>query len=227
MTIPDESAGVPVAPPPDDRLHGARAALHALQALLNLESDEPAVALEALRPVFAFDRALLLEERDGVVHCIAAKPDVHTGLQSDAAVFFRTIVAGHVCATGPGRDTPELPADLIAPAQPALCMPVALREHCAALVLTRAEGESFFSDEEIAIARQCAAVSLATLAVRSSGRAEAEIARLTALVEELRQGEANAQHNSTLLHEIVNHLPVGLTVQDEHRSEEHTSELQP
>src|SRR6476646_4678027 len=60
-----------------------------------------------------------------------------------------------------------------------------------------------------------ALVALATMAVRNGGNHDAEITRLNGLVADLRQSQLTAQQNSELLREIVNHLPIGLTVQDE------------
>src|SRR5262249_13168805 len=59
--------------------------------------------------------------------------------------------------------------------------------------------------------RQCAVVALAALAARSGDKLEAEIERLNAQLAELHTRE----QDTMLLKEIVNHLPIGLTVQDE------------
>src|SRR5262249_1384491 len=62
--------------------------------------------------------------------------------------------------------------------------------------------------------RQCAVVALAALAARNGDKREAEIERLRAEVAQLQRSEQNA-HTDRLLAEIINHLPIGLTVQDE------------
>ena len=51
--------------------------------------------------------------------------------------------------------------------------------------------------------------------VRSSSQLEAEVQQLSLLVEQARLGEQSAQQDHRLLKEIIDHLPISLTVQDE------------
>jgi len=75
-------------------------------------------------------------------------------------------------------------------------------------------GDEPFSDDHVVIARQCAVIALAALAARNGDKLESEIEQLRAQVAQLQQSEQK-QDDDRLLKEIVNHLPIGLTVQDE------------
>ncbi len=81
-------------------------------------------------------------------------------------------------------------------------------------VLVMLRGDEPFSDDHVVIARQCAVIALAALAARNSDKLESEIEQLRAQVAQLQQSEQK-QDDDRLLKEIVNHLPIGLTVQDE------------
>src|SRR5207249_1977864 len=80
--------------------------------------------------------------------------------------------------------------------------------------LSRAKDAGGFGPDDVDFARQCAVVSLAALVVQGGGPGEAEIERLNALLAESRQSEDHARQDNWLLKEIVNHLPIALTVQD-------------
>src|SRR5262249_60487389 len=100
----------------------------ALEALLNAERDEQpfATIFETLREVFAFDHALLLEDGEDGMRCIAAVPDALTALRWSPGRFFREIGAGAVAATCGDRELEEwhsVSGELISPAQPALYLP--------------------------------------------------------------------------------------------------------
>src|SRR5438128_5918090 len=97
-----------------------------------------------------------------------------------------SIILGRVLAPACNRDAkdwPDIPPDLISPAQAALCLPIGLRDQRGALVLVQSAGKGGFNRNHIAFARQCAVVSLAGLAVRSGSRLETEVQRLNLLVE--------------------------------------------
>ncbi len=81
-------------------------------------------------------------------------------------------------------------------------------------VLVMLRGDEPFSDDHVVIARQCAVIALAALAARNGDKLESEIEQLRAQVAQLQQSEQK-QDDDRLLKEIVNHLPIGLTVQDE------------
>jgi diguanylate cyclase (GGDEF)-like protein/PAS domain S-box-containing protein len=208
----------PVAEVAGTRAPEAAASLAALMALLDVESEQATGMLTALHALFAFDSALVLDERDGVLICIGAMPGGSIGRRWPADGFFQGIVHGQVIVTGAGRpaqELPDLPDELIAPGQAAICLPVGLNDRAVALVMRRNPGAEDFTDEQAVAARQCAVVALAALAARNGHKLESEIQRLTAIAEELRRSEQDAVERAKLLNEIIDHLPISLTVQDE------------
>jgi diguanylate cyclase (GGDEF)-like protein/PAS domain S-box-containing protein len=197
----------------------AQANLALLGAVLNAADDNDAFfeLFEAFRKVFACDRALVLESRDDDLECIASTSDELIGWRW-ARKDFQNILNGQVAASGRGNEAQNLLralSELIVPMPPFLCLPIGVHGRPAVLILMRAQGEENFGESSIAIARQCAAVAFAALAARKGDKLDAEISRLKQLVEKLRQGEQNAQQSNKLLEEIINHLPIGVTVQDE------------
>jgi diguanylate cyclase (GGDEF)-like protein/PAS domain S-box-containing protein len=216
----DASQAFVSAPDKGDRGHGecAHAGLAAAKALLNIEraEDFDSEAFKALRRAFAFDQALVLEDRDGEMHCVAAWPDEPIGRRWPADPFLRGIIDGAVVVTGdahPAVDGQRPSPDLIAPGAAALCLPVAIGDRRAALILLREEESEGFGEDQVALARQCAVVALAALAARTSNKREAQIQRLTRLAEQLQQSEQSAQKDGELLKQIIDALPISLTVQ--------------
>jgi diguanylate cyclase (GGDEF)-like protein/PAS domain S-box-containing protein len=209
------------ASPPLDGAHNdfVRASLDAIKALLGIEGDEESFTgvFEALHRVFTFDQALMLEERDGDLCCIAAWPGEPANRRWPADPFFHHVIRGQVFATDSFRavdDAQQVPPDLITPGQAALCLPVAVGERRAALVLLRDEENEGFGDDHMAVARQCAVIALAALAARNGGKLEAEVQRLGQLVERLQAAPGTPQ-DAELLRQIFDHLPISLTVQDD------------
>ena len=200
------------------RTEVARSTLTLLDVLLNLESDSGANSelFEPLREVFFYDQALVLESRDGDLECTASMPRELTGRRYPKQIL-QNVLSGRILINGVGTETHGFPfalSDLISPNLPALCFPIAVRGSPAVLVLLRAEGKADFGKGLAATARQCAVVALASLAARYGNKREAEIARLRELVEQLRRGEQGARKDNQLLQELVDHLPIGVTVQD-------------
>ena len=201
-----------------DGRDAAVANLRALDALLNVggSADALAALFRSLRPLFAFDRALLLDAGDDGLRCIAAVPQELIGKAWTGDVFHR-VLGGQVLATDRDRDWATwraLPPDLVSPGQPALAFPVAVQDRRAVLLLVRTQESESFSDEHVAIARYAAVVALAGLAIRSGDQLEAEIQRLNLLVDQLRRSEQGAQQDYHLIREIVELLPCGVTVRD-------------
>src|SRR5437763_685262 len=81
----------------------------------------------------------------------------------------------------------------------------------------RAAGAADFAPDLVVSARQCAIVGLAALALRNGEKLGQEVARLRGLVEELRAGAADrkAAEDRELYRELIDLLPISLTVQDD------------
>ncbi len=187
--------------------------LAAFAALLNVGAGEASLSalFEALSPLFAFDRALVLEDALDGLRCIAAEPADSLGRHWPDKTLRGALDVRAVPAAAPHDD---LLPELAAPGEPALCLPVGVNGRPALLVLVRAPGAADFSAGQVTAARQCAAIALATLAARKGSQLEAEVERLNLLVEQARLSEQGAVLDRRLLKEIIDHLPISLTVQD-------------
>jgi cyclic di-GMP phosphodiesterase Gmr len=204
-----------------DQLHVevVQANLGLMGALLNADDNNGSnlELFKALREVFACDQALLLENHGDDLECVASAPGELVGRRWASDVF-QDILSGRILAGNGGNESRDLAralSDLISPAQPFLCLPTGVHGRPGVLVLLRANDNAQFGDGSIAIARQCAVVSLAALAARNGGKLEGELVQAKERAEQLRRNEQSAQHSIELLQEITNHLPIGVTVQDE------------
>src|SRR5262245_18636360 len=201
----------------------AHLSLRALDALLNAERDQdpPAKIFESLQGIFAFDQALLLQRGEEGMRCVAALPETLCELQWTEGQFFREIGGGAVAATCGDRELDEwraVASDLISPAQPALYLPYCAQGRRGVLILLRAIGKDAFDEADLSVARQLAVSGLASLAARHAQAIEAAFQGLRDELAQLREAESEARRNAELLKGIVELLPVGLTVQDEHGS---------
>jgi diguanylate cyclase (GGDEF)-like protein/PAS domain S-box-containing protein len=206
----------------DDNAAGDRATAPAsghlalLDALLDVAGDAPAFAslFAAARAVFAFDEGAVLLDEGDVLRCVATDPGETEPRQwpALAQVRSRFIV---LAAGAPSDDRALLPHGLVASDQAAMLIPIAVGGRHAALLMRRAAGAPDFAADLVVIARQCAIVGLAALAMRNGEKLGAEIERLHGLVEELRSHDGSAVEDRELYRELVDLLPVSLTVQDE------------
>jgi hypothetical protein len=190
--------------------------LRALDALLKVDGSDGAFAtmFQALRPLFTFNQAMVLESGGDELRCRAAEPAELTG-RSWRGEFLQAVIAGRVMMFGHEADAARsqaLPPDLLASGQSALAFPISVRDRRAAVLLIRARGSEGFGRGHVALARFAAVVTLAALAARSGDRLEAEIQRLNLLVDRLRQSEQSAKQDYDLLREIVELLPCGVIV---------------
>lgn len=211
----------PVSHADQDRLQieVVQANLNLIGALLNSNDDDGALSklFKALREVFACDQAMLLENQGEDLQCIASMSGDLTG-RHWAGNIFRDVLGGRVLSGNGGdkaQDFSRALSDVISPAQPFLCFPAAVRGRPGALVLLRVHDNAKFGEGSVAFARQCAVVSLAALAARNGGKLEAEVLEAKSQAEQSRRSEQSMQESVDLLQEITNHLPIGVTVQDE------------
>jgi cyclic di-GMP phosphodiesterase Gmr len=182
-------------------------------------NDDPfAIVVQSLRDVLAFDQVMVLAQaKKGSIQCIAAVPEDLAGRSWSAADHCGQ-VAAPASATCSARELDgwwNLPTDLISASQAALYLPFGMRGRRGLLVLLRAEGREAFDPDQVAIGQEFALLASVALAVRSSNETQSENRLLRELAHKLRQGEQKAQRNSDLLKEIMDLLPIGLTVQNE------------
>jgi cyclic di-GMP phosphodiesterase Gmr len=208
--------------------------MRALDALLSAEhnGDPFAVIFESLRDVFAFEQALVLEEDEDAVRCVAASPQALADLRWRPGPFFKDIANGRVAAICGGQDIggqdighdigsqdlaewQDVATDLISPAQPALYLPICVHGRRGLLILLRALDKENFDGDDLALARQFALLALAARAIRNAKAVDEELRELDLLAEHLQRSASEAQQENDRLKGIVELLPVGLTVQDE------------
>ncbi len=192
--------------------------LRAFEALFDPERDgDPLLTIiRCIHGVFAFDQAVVLESDGDSWKCAAAFPRELSNLRWLRGPFFEEIAAGRISATYGNHDLQEwreVSRALIAPTQPALYLPMGVHGHRGLLILLRSAGKDAFTETDITLARQFALIALAAFAARGAANMESELSELRGQVERLRAGDAS--RSSDLLKRIFEHLPFGLTVQDQ------------
>jgi len=199
--------------------YGPRANLRVLRALLQTDDDGDSLPelIDALHEVFAEDQAIVLEEDGDGLLCTASTVDHLIGRRWPADAMMLGVIRGQVIELrGDGAEAQRnaVLADLAPPAHPALFFPIGIAGRRAALVLQRGQGNDF-SEIDLAFARQCAILTLAALAARNGGRLAAEVERLRRLVNERPQGGDETQRDLDFVRQVLDALPVGVTVQDD------------
>ena len=216
----DNAARLPATGRDRVRADAVEANLLALEALLNLEGDGASFAnlFHRLQQTFRHDHAMVVEEDEDALVCIAAAPTEPIGARWPREPFFTDILRGRVRSVSGTRNSNErqlFPADLIPAGASALCLPIGVRGRRAVLLLRREPGKDEFDDGEVALARQCAVVALAAIAARRGNELANDAERWRRQVEDLQRNAREAKHDCTFLKDVVDALAVGLTVQDE------------
>jgi c-di-GMP phosphodiesterase Gmr len=191
----------------------AKANVATLAALLNLRDDDNSFQqlFRALHAALAFDRALVLDDVGVGLHCLAADPAILAGRRWPDKSLPHTLYLRLAAAGGDrgARDFQDVLAELAAPDESVLWMSVGVSGRPALLLLVRAGAGQDFTESDIAFAKQCEVVALAKLVVHKGAQLEAENQRLKGIVEQ------SPKENSHLLKEIIDQLPLSLTVQDD------------
>jgi diguanylate cyclase (GGDEF)-like protein/PAS domain S-box-containing protein len=196
---------------------GGAALLAVLDALLDLAGDAEAGArlLRRAREFFAADHALLLRPDGEALRCIAADPDADADAQWPASAELLAAARSRVLAVGGASGGMLLPRDLVADGAPALLLPVACGGGAATLLLRRVAGTADFAADLATSARLSSVVALAGLAMRNGQASGEAIERLRREVEELGSRAQAAADERDLLKQVIDLLPMSLTVQDE------------
>jgi diguanylate cyclase (GGDEF)-like protein len=193
--------------------------MRALDALLNAEHDHPFdVIFEALNEVLPFDQAVVLEDDEGGLRCVAAQPQEIAQLRWRPGTFFKEVAHGRVSTTCGSHDLEEwrdIASELITPEQPALYLPICVHGRRGLLILLRGVEQQTFDDGDLTLARQFGLLALAARAILNSKAVDAELAELDQLAHELRSSASEAEQENARLKGILELLPVGLTVQDD------------
>jgi cyclic di-GMP phosphodiesterase Gmr len=226
MDKSDAVLGAPAAPITleHSQAEWAKANLAALAALLNLGRDDQSFRdlFRALPALFAFDRVVVLEETGDGVRCVAAQPATLVGrhwpdksLRGALDVRVRAALEAQPVQESQELLAGDLLSELAGSDESVLCLPLGVGVQPALLVLVRAQAAVNFSDSDLATAKQCAGVALAALVARKGTALEAENRRLKGIVEQGRTEGQDPQQDSLLLKQIIDELPISLTVQDD------------
>lgn len=221
MAMLDAICKMPATPPlveEREQNEWAKANLDALAALLNVgdNNDSFQILFQALKVVFACDRALILEDADDAFHCIAAEPAMLAGRRwpGQSLREFLHVQAASAGGVRNAQDQTDFLSNFASLQESALCLPISVSNRPALLVLLRPSKGLGFSEYHITVAKQYATVAMATLVARKAHQLEAENRNLKAIVEQTPGDRKNPQQSSNLLKEIIDELPISLTVQD-------------
>ena len=160
----------------------AQRLLAGLEHLLRVTLDEDPFrgVFESLRNVFTFEEAMVLAEAEGAhdrLDCIVAEPRSLVGLSWPVHGFFRKVMSGRVAATFSSAELEEwraAPAGAPSPDQPALYLPIRIRERSGVMVLLRRPDSPGFDRDHVALARRfslLASHALASYDARAAIRA--------------------------------------------------------
>ena len=160
----------------------AQRLLAGLEHLLRVTIDEDPFlgVFESLRTVFTFEQAMVLAEAEGVrdrLDCIVAEPRSLVGLSWPVHGFFRKVMSGRVAATFSSAELEEwraAPPGAPSPEQPALYLPIRIRERSGVMVLLRRPDSPGFDRDHVALARRfslLASHALASYDARATIRA--------------------------------------------------------
>jgi len=144
----------------------------AFESLLRVGiGDDPfASVFESLHSVFTFDSAMVFAESDPAhLDCIAAEPAALTGCRVAAGAFFRKVMAGRVSITFSNHGLDEwrdLAGSTVLPEQPALYLPIHVRDRGGVLMLLRGVGADGFDRTDVAIAQKFSLLASHALAAR-------------------------------------------------------------
>jgi cyclic di-GMP phosphodiesterase Gmr len=132
--------------------------LRALAALFDpaAEGELLSAILQSIRDVITFDQALALVEAADGWHCAMGFPDALTGLTWQSGPFFDEVASGRVAAIIASGDLGEwsrLDHAAINPFQPALYIPMRVRDSRGLLVLLRSPESKPFDETELTHAR--------------------------------------------------------------------------
>lgn len=164
--------------------------LRSLEALLSsdIEQDPFPSVFSSLNTIFDFSAAMVLAEAEnGQLNCISATPMHLIGLEWHSGPFLEKVMNGRVSATFSNEALEEwqnLDTTLISPNQPAIYLPMRVRDRRGVLVLLRPAGSEGFDRDHVALAREFSLLaSLALGALHASQLIEASRAR-AAVAEE-------------------------------------------
>lgn len=194
--------------------------LTALDAVLCVDSDADPFAgvFSALMPVFECACAIVLIEQDAgheFLECVASTYQEAVGSRWPTGRLFQKVLSGRIISTvaesGIG-DWPEGLQEALSPEQPALCLPLAVRDRRGLIMLLRERGQSGFDRAHVTLARKFSLLASHAFAAKQASQTAAESHRLKDLTEKLKSSEERLRFRAN--HDQLTGLPNRSYVQE-------------
>ncbi len=171
--------------------------LQALDALLVVQgTDDPfAGVFSALLPVFDASHAVVLVQPDETAEMLECAASSHSQFLESRWMLLpklAKVLAGRIVTTLASHDLTLCAQDGalgIKEGQPALYLPLRVRERRGLLVLLRPEGATGFDRSHVALAKKFSLLASHALATRNAYQTEVESHRLKDLTEKLRKSQ--------------------------------------
>jgi cyclic di-GMP phosphodiesterase Gmr len=198
-------------PAAKDRAPSAAAIAPALKALMDISDGKLAAdgLFGALKTIFPFQRAVLLSHEAGALKATISEP-AHEKAPAVSQVALGELLRVRLLLAGQAKD--EI-ANAAAFEENALTIPIGIDGRAAVAVLTL-PGHAV-TPEKVSLARACSVVSMASIVARTAAAQDkADAAEPANPTEHDPSAPQNAWQDTHLLKMILDHLPIGLTVQD-------------
>ncbi len=187
--------------------------LKALDAVLRVDGgDDPfAGVFSALMPVFECSHAIVLTERETAadeLECIAASAGSVVGSFWPMEKLLGKALCGRIVTTVAGASVatwPNLPDLDLTGEEPALYLPLGVRERRGLMVLLRESGRPGFDRAHVALAKKFSLLASHAFAAERASQTEAESHRLKHLTEQLEASKQALQYRAN--HDQLTGLP--------------------
>lgn len=188
--------------------------LAALDAMLCVDGDTDPFAgvFSALMPEFGCDRAIVLIEQgdgaEGALECVASNDPQAPGTRWQSGRLFQKALSGRVVSTIGETGLGAWPADLAerySYTQPALFLPLGVRDRRGLMMLLREPGQPGFDRAHVTLARKFSLLASHAFAARQANLTEAESHRLKDLTKKLKASEEALRFRAN--HDQLTSLP--------------------
>ncbi|WDR03057.1 EAL domain-containing protein [Devosia algicola] len=184
----------------------------ALEALLYRDEVDPfSGVFKALESIFGFSHAIVLVEQDTEgddLECVASQPADLVNSKWRAGRFFQKVLNGRAAVTFTNENVEEWSSaklERISSSQPALYLPMRVRDRRGLMMLLRPEGDAGFDRDHVVLARKFALLASHAFAARDANQSVAESQRLLTLTDRLQESQKALAHRAN--HDQLTELP--------------------